>query len=132
MTIETAVKAKLEGDSGIVALVSTRIYFAEPPPKTAKPYLVHQPVSLPRLQGGNAKLPFSRPRWQIACWALDAEGALALARLVRNLFEGFLGVMGGAGGVAVKAVVYEDARLYQDTSSGLWNCPVELFIAHEE
>jgi hypothetical protein len=132
VTIEQAVAAALAADSGIVAKVSTRIYFAGPPQKTMKPYLVHHPVSLPRMRAGNAVLAFSRPRWEIACWALSAEEALELARLVRDLFEGYLGVLGGAGGVTVKSIVYEDSRLYQDLSSDLWNCPVELFITHEE
>ncbi len=131
MTIEQAMEATLGGSASIVAKVATRIYFGGPPAKTAKPYLVHGPVSLPRLQAGNARLPFSRPRWEVACWGLTAEETLEIGRLVRDLFEGFLGVMGGVGGVIVKSVVYEDSRLYQDASSSLWNCPVELFVMHE-
>jgi hypothetical protein len=130
--IEQGVETALKADAGILARVAQRIFFMQAPEQASSPYLVHRPVSGPRLRAGNAVLAFFRPRWEVACWAVRADDAQEIARLVRDLFDGYAGTLGGVGGVVVKSAVYEETRIYQDPSNLLWNCPVEIFFFHRE
>ena len=128
MTIEQAVEKALKDSTDLAAKVYERIYYAQAPPETQPPYVVHHGVSSPAVP----QVPFYRPRWQFSCWAKRLDEAREIARIVRDLFIRYRGIMGGAGGVAVRQGAYIDSIPYQDPQVGWWNAPVELYFIHRE
>lgn len=125
MTIEKAIEDALKASADVQALVADRIYYGEAPEGTAMPYLVHQEISNPKLVG----VPFYRPRWQFSSWAKRLDQAKELARVVRDLFHLYKGILGG---VTVRLAVYEDIRPYRDPAADAWNAPCDVFFIHQE
>ena len=128
MTIEQAIEATLAGSVALAAKVDDRIFYALAPPNTPAPNVVHLEVSSPDVP----QVPFYRPRWQFSCWAERLDSAREIARIVRDLFIRYRGIMGGAGGVAVSQGSYIDSIPYRDPETGWWNAPVEFYFIHRE
>ena len=108
MRIEAALYTLLSGDSGVSALVSTRIFPHQAPQGGALPFLVYQRISTPRdySQSGPSLLVW--PRFQITAVAATFDGARALAHALRAALSGYSGTMGGGGGVSVGATFLEN------------------------
>ena len=128
MTIEQAVETALKDSSELAAKVGGRAYYGQAPAGTKTPYVVHHEVSNPEVP----QLPFYRPRWQFSYWADRLDEAKEGARIIRDIFIRYNGIMGGAGGVIVRQGAYIDSRPYQDPQSKKWNAPVELYFIHRE
>jgi len=128
MTIEQAIDTALKDSSELAALVDDRVYYGKALQGTESPFVEHQQISDPPIP----QLPFRRPRWQFSCWAEQPDQAKAIARIIRNLFSRYKGVMGGTEGVIVKQGADNDTRPYQDPQTNLWNALVEIYFIHRE
>ncbi len=125
MRIEEAIDTTLKASAELTAIVGAKVYWGEAPQKTPAPYLVHFDVSDPPIPD----VPFRRPRWQFSAFAESATVAKEAARVVRELFCRYVGVM--AGGVAVR----QGAEISTETTrdpSGLWHSAVDIYFIHRE
>lgn len=84
MTIGTLVKSTLTGNSGVSALVSTRVYPLQLPQKPTYEAITYQRISNGPQNGSTA---IRDSRWQISCWAETYAEAHVLAAAVKTAFE---------------------------------------------
>lgn len=84
MTIGTLVKSALTGNSGVSALVSTRVYPLQLPQKPTYEAITYQRISNGPQNGSTA---IRDSRWQISCWAEEYGEAHVLAVAVKTAFE---------------------------------------------
>lgn len=94
--IAAALYSKLSTDSGISALVSTRVYPVRLPQNPVFPCVTFQVITEPQIytmEGKNAP----NAQFQIDCWADEHEDAHGLAAAVSACLSGFRGTMGTGG-----------------------------------
>ncbi len=84
MTIAHLVYAKLAGNSGVAALVSTRIYPVILPQDPTTPAISYQRISNTE-QDGTSTL--RETRYQVDCWDDDFSSVQSLADAVRTALE---------------------------------------------
>lgn len=136
MVIEEALYAHLSTFAGLAVLVSNRIYPLVLPQKGTYPSITYLKVSGRRLHALQTDPGMASPRFQISCWAQTYTQAKAVAKQVQAALQNFSGVMGGAGGVQVDAVLFENEfDLYEDETEGktkLYHVPVDFIIWHQE
>ena len=105
MSIETGLYAYLTANSGVSAIVSTRLYPLKLPQGATLPALAYQLISNARphdITAGPTGHAF--PRFQITSYAESYSAAKSLAAAVRSALDGYRGAMGsetGVGGVAL-------------------------------
>jgi hypothetical protein len=112
MTIEEAFRAYLGGVASVTALVGSganaRIYPQAMPQNPTFPAVIYMVVSNPVKESHSGNSALAHPRFRINCWSQDYIQAKTLAREIRRALQGFKGIMGGAGGVDVDGVDFED------------------------
>ncbi|TXH19320.1 MAG: DUF3168 domain-containing protein [Hyphomicrobiaceae bacterium] len=94
--ISEALYSKLSTDSGISAIVSTRVYPVRLPQNPVFPCVSFQVITEPRtytMEGKDAPNVI----FQIDCWAKTHVGAHQLAEAVSASLSGFRGTMGTGG-----------------------------------
>lgn len=121
MTIEQALKTKLLADTGLTALIGTRLYPADAVPQAKAPTY---PVLTYRQVGSNPThyLTGGRSSLERDTFELEAHSPDRLAcGQVRDYLRGMLsgtaarGVWGGDGGLTVRACLFEDAYAADET-----------------
>ncbi|MDA8212162.1 MAG: DUF3168 domain-containing protein [Clostridia bacterium] len=136
MIIEEALYAHLNTYANLTALVGNRIYPLVLPQKGSYPAITYQKVSGPRLHALQTDPGTAHPRFQISCWAQTYSKAKAVVKQVQAALQDFSGIMGGAGGVQVDAVLFENEfDLYEEETegkTGLYHIPVDFIIWHQE
>lgn len=107
MTIEAGIYAHLITNSGVAALVATRIYPLLVPQDATLPALAYQRISGPRdhSHSGPSGLVFAR--MQLTYVAASYDGAKSLGEAVRAALDGFSGTMGQ---VTVDACLMDNER----------------------
>jgi hypothetical protein len=109
VTIFEAIKAHLDAQVGITALVSTRIYQGEREQSSALPAISFDEIpggdSWQDLSDGSVGLAFGV--FQFNCYSNTTKQAAQLRELVRLAFQNHSpGLMGGASGVRVFGCIY--------------------------
>lgn len=133
MVIETALITYLLAQTGIIALVGQRIYFVQAPQDTDKPYLVINKISGTRENSHEVNTHLAHPRFQLSAFAATYADCKAIIAAVQTALQGYTGTMGGAGGVVVSAVFYDDETdLDPGDSNQLYGVAVDYFIWHYE
>ena len=84
MSISTLLRAGLIGDSGVGALVSTRIYPDDLPQKPTYPAITYQRISN---SGQNGSSNRRESRWQLNCWGETYDDVTDLAAAVKAFIE---------------------------------------------
>ena len=84
MRLGTLLYSKLTGDSGVSALVSTRVYPVLMPQSPTLPAVSYQRISNTE-QDGTSTL--RETRYQVDCWDDGYEGVQALADAVKSALE---------------------------------------------
>ena len=92
--MEEGLYAHLAADSGVAALVSTRIYPLVVPQDVDLPAIAYQRISGPRDHVHEGASGLVVARMQVTCHAWSYSGAKALAEAVRAATDGFSGTMG--------------------------------------
>ena len=84
MSVATLLRAGLAEDSGIAAIVSTRIYPLLLPQTPTLEAITYQRISS---TGQNGTSERKESRWQINCWAATYGETVALAAAVKSFVE---------------------------------------------
>ena len=95
MSIEIALYAHLTNDTGVNALVGSRVYPLQLSQGAALPAISYQRISGPREYDLAGPTGRSRPRMQIDCWANSYSTVKNLASKVISSLNGLNGNMGG-------------------------------------
>jgi len=132
MLIETALMTYLLAQSGITDLVSMRIHFVIAPQAVAKPYIIITKIDSPRDHSHDGGTGLANPRFQLSIFATKYGDAKNIAAAVQSALQGYTGTMGGAGGVYVTAVTYEDENDFYENETGLFHVAVDYKMWHEE
>jgi len=100
MNVEESLYAELATHGGVAALVGTRIYPEELPQPATLPAITYSlsSTATEHTQRETAST-IVIPDMQVQCWAETYSGAKALATQVKAALDGFVGQLGGAGGV---------------------------------
>lgn len=113
---EQAIRSRLLADSGVSALVGTRIYVDEAPQVTGKtdpyPYIVMQTVSAEPghvLAGYDGLTDF---RVHLDCYARTSAASRLIVSAIRNCFDGYRGTITVNGADFIFAVVHVDNVRY--------------------
>jgi hypothetical protein len=132
MVIEEAVNYHIENDAGIAAVVVDRIYPNTIPQDKALPALAYQVISRPGAMAHDGPPGIAWPRFQITAQANDYDEVVALINLVRVAFDGFTGLMGGAGGIEVEGCFVKDVRDGWQFATERYTRRLDFVIHHQE
>jgi len=91
MAIETALYSILSSDSGVSAIISTRIYPRIVPQLASLPALSYQQISGPREHTMSGPAGMVKSRWQINCVVESYSALRALADAVRKALDCYSG-----------------------------------------
>jgi hypothetical protein len=129
MTPHEAIRTHLRNDPSVSKYAGQDVYYCKSN-ATNKTYIVFYLISDPP---ENRRLGIPSPRYQFSCFAESPEKAHVLGLAVFKALDGFMGTMGGAGGLPVKQSIYMGGLVdYQDTSSGLFYCYVDFKLTFKE
>ena len=132
MVIEEALMTYLLTQSGLTALVSNRIYFLKLPQTPKLPAVVIQKIDSPKLHGFSADYG-AMTRIQVTSWALSYSGASAIQEQIRASTQNYMNqTMGGAGGVPVKNIEFDEGPDSYEDDTGRYGKIVDLLIWHTE
>lgn len=141
--LHEALHAELAADSGVAALVATRIYPMLIPQKSFEDATRHGCVvftrvgvgRLVRLCNGGTTDGLVQSTVQIDSYAkrlTTTDGALAIAAAVRAALVDFRGELGGSGGELVKSITLDDEAELMDPEPGLYRISQRYTIWHVE
>lgn len=131
--MKEALRAFLLADSGVAALVDTRITWAARPRSDALPSIALHLISGPReySMGGPSGLVHSRV--QVDCWATLNASATAVARAVRAAISGLRETVDG---VEFQGVFIDNETDYTEEGVGadelLHRVSIDFLIWHSE
>jgi hypothetical protein len=127
--IESELRTYLLAQSGIAALIGTRVYPMKLPQSPTLPAITYQRVSGSRVQSLTGPSGMAHPRIQVDCWAASYDGAKALAAEVQDDLDGYRGTMGTTrvGGV----IVYGDRDWYEPDVD-IYRVTIDITIWHDE
>lgn len=116
--IEQGIHWHLKSDSGVAALVSTRVYPVLLPQNPTYPAITYQRISGPRVPIYDGPSTMAAPRFQIDSWSETYAGAKALAEAVREAMDCFHGTMSpvtvGVCEIITETDLYDDeARVFR-------------------
>ena len=110
MTIEEAIRIHLLADTDIkTALADVRLFAQAAPQDMTDTHAVYFVVANPVEESHSGNSALAHPTFQIDVWAKKYLDAKALARLIRRRLQGQKGVLGGATGVDVDGINFENA-----------------------
>jgi hypothetical protein len=119
MFIETALTTYLLAQTSITALVSTRIYPAMAKQTVTKPYIIISRIDDPGTHTHDGPVAVGRARVQISAFAATWGSAQQIADAVEAVLDGLTGVIGGAGGITVNPIFYDDQVYIYEEETGL-------------
>jgi hypothetical protein len=133
MRFEEALFAHLKAFTGLKSLVDERIYPLVLPQKAVLPAVTYQKISGERLHKLQGDTGFTRPVYQLSCWAENYAQCKAVAEQVRLSLQNYSGFMGGTEGVAVGAVLLEgEAEGYEsDTGTFYINMDFQFYYSEQ-
>ena len=108
---EAALRQILIANAGVAAIVGTRVYRNKLPQNVTYPAIRFQLISTPWAEYktvDNAPVDYAKPRFQIDCFAVVADGELALADAVRAGLDGYHGTVDSPATIRVDPIEIED------------------------
>ncbi len=106
MELNEAIETYLSGYAGLTALVGKRIYPIKLPDNVTQSSVVYQLISEEEVES------FHQPDtdllgaiYSFTAWAESLSAANSVGRQIRAAFKNYSGVMGGAGGVTIGAIL---------------------------
>jgi hypothetical protein len=124
---QTFVTTYLTGTDG-----KKRIYPVIAPQDVATPYIVVFKVDAPRDHSHDGASHLANPRFQISIFSTTYAEAKAIAAAVQAALQGHAGTMGGAGGVAVGAIIYENEVDFYEEDTKLFHLACDYIVWHYE
>lgn len=89
-------------------LGSTAIYPIMIPQKKGLPAVTFQEISETRVHAMGADPGLAYPRYQISCWSTSYKQVKAMANAARSVLQDFSTKLGGAAGVDVQRIFFEN------------------------
>lgn len=132
MNIREAVHKHLTSDTGVVALVSDRVYLAAAPQKPRVPLIVFSVDAGVRDHTQDGASGIVLGRFKIDCLATSAKDAGDVADAVNAALSGFRGVMGGVGGVQVDAAFMDNESDWYHDELQLHIVTLDVSTVHHE
>lgn len=132
MEIEAAIYSELKNNSGVSALVGTRIYPKKLPQNSTFPALIYQQVGGGSIYSHSGASALATPVWQVSCFASTFTGAKNLARKVREALQGFSGTLGGAGGVSTGGIFKRNEIDLYDDETQIYQTVLDFNMMHVE
>lgn len=128
--IESGLFAFLSANTGIQAVVGTRIYPLRVPEGATLPALAYHKVSGPSEHSKDGDMSLNHPRFQITCWAATYAAAKAGRTAVSAALNGFANgsVMGGS--VVVDQVIVENDMDLHDQTTLEFGASTDAIIWH--
>jgi len=131
--IQHALETILEEDSGVSAIVSSRVYPLLRSTGSALPAITYQKIDGPRLQSHDGPSGTAHPRFQVNIWAKKYTEVVTLAERVRIALDGYSGTVGT---VVIQAITLEDeadAMEAEDVEEmKMYGIRQDYFVWHEE
>lgn len=133
MIIEEALYTHVTSNSGFAALASARLYPMVIPQDAALPAVAYQRISGVRVHDMQEAAHLAHPRYQFTVVASSYSNARAVVNALRTALVGYMGTMGGAGGVRVMAVFCEnEIDNGFDQASGRFTIRIDFIVWHYE
>jgi hypothetical protein len=137
MLIETALMTYLLAQTFVATYLTgadgtKRIYFVVAPQEVAKPYIVITKIDSPRDHSHDGGTGLANPRFQLSVFSTTYGEAKSIAAAIQAVLQGYVGMMGGAGGVDVFNSVYEDETDLDPGEMGLFGVAVDYKFWHRE
>lgn len=132
MHLEEALYTYLSTYAGLIALTSTRIYPEEKPQNCIMPAVVYSRISTPREHTMGTDPGLASPRFQFTIYDTNHKNMLDVKAQIKAALQDYSGVMGGAGGVTVQAVILDDENAGYDAETKQYYTDVDYIIWHLE
>ena len=127
--IDEALRSMLVGDSGVTAIVSTRVFNGQVPQNTALDALSFSRITAQRSLAHHGPTAMTDSIFQISCWASSLLNAKNLAAAVRRLLHGFRGTVATVE-IGIARVINEIDSF--DPETGVYLIAVEAALLHRE
>jgi hypothetical protein len=134
MTIKDAIYTYLITQTGLTALVGTRIYpDGEIPQRVSLPAIEYSLVSKVQdhTSGSDAGNPYFS-RWQFDCWADKGYTADDVAVQLIAALKDYSGTLGGDGGVSVNRILMENQTEIKDDELKRKGVTIDFTIIYVE
>lgn len=123
----------LKNNSGLVSLLSTRIYPYRLPQGATLPALCYQDISRTGTQAHNERLSLPRPRFQFTIYGGTVESVDSVAEALKAAIDGYKGNMGtGAYITKVEACLLKNEYSNDDTETGLYLKYQDYVVQYKE
>jgi len=133
---EESILAHLKAQSGITALVSTRVYGMLIPQNATLPCIVVTKISTPRIvthQTSGATGDLISPRYQFDAWAETHSSAKAITEALRGVMNGKTGTVGSGGTTTtIRAAIANEEAPTWEAEAELYRSRSEYIIWMEE
>lgn len=126
MAVEQDIYAFLIANSGVAALVGTRIYPLMIPQDADLPAVAYRRIDTPRHYSHDGYSGLARPRFQFDCVGSSYSSARALAAAVRVAFQGWRALHRGV------AMTQNEMDVPWLETTDRWQVSVDVIIWHHE
>jgi hypothetical protein len=134
-TIEQGLLSYLTGYSGLVSLISTRVYWMTKPAGVTYPCLTYQRISTPRIHTHDTSgaTGTAYPRFQFDAWATTYASAKAITEQLRAALNGKTGSIGsGANTITLMSSLVDAEVPDYDAETNLYRSRSDYIIWHAE
>lgn len=128
MTLDEALYAYLSG--GILPLIGTRIYPQALPESVATPTINFFRVSEPYTYTHEGHDAAVETRIQFSCWAKTNKICRSVADQLITALSGFVGTMGGVGGVVIGHCFKANEVDLPEPDAGIYHKAVDFLIGY--
>jgi hypothetical protein len=130
LIIEQALLTYLLTQSGLTALVASRIYYVKAPQDVTEPYIIMLKVSSPRNHSYDGSSHLAESRFQFSIFATTYKETKDIAIQLQNALQGKTGNIGTAPGVDVGGIFYDNETDLYEVETGLFHCAVDYRVIH--
>ena len=127
--VEDGLFSYLSTDSGITALVSTRVYPLRMPQNATLPAVTFTRISGPRSHALSGPTGCGMARIQIDAWATTYASAKAVIDTVRSALDGYSGT---AGSETIKSSLLQTETDFYEPETNVYRVSQDYFIKYEE
>lgn len=132
MIYEQALVTELEATSAITDLVGTRIYPNVIPEDADLPAMAYQRISGARTQFHDGSVFWDEARVQFTIRAATYASAKSVIAAMKNKLGGFMGTMGGVGGVPVHETSIGNDLDGYDQEAGYYTVRLDIRSLYKE
>ncbi len=130
MSLDSAIKARLDGSANLKALIGTRSWAVMMPPDTPYPCVMWELVTEAAIHAMGSDANYRQARVQFNSYALDHTTAAAVDEQIRAAMSRYRGT---SGGTVIQDVLVESANdaLLPEADEGVYHRPRDFRIFYE-